>query len=110
MEDLIKQHRDQWDLLTQELMHLREEAAAGRKTTVKGLNREQSTFYEHLLNLTFGGPATPPEKAEAMKHLTSVIVECLQETIGIIDFWNNPAEQHRLRGEISDALLRTWTT
>jgi type I restriction enzyme R subunit len=33
------------------------------------------------------------------------IVELLQGTIGIIDFWNNPAEQKRLRGELSKVLL-----
>ena len=33
------------------------------------------------------------------------IVELLQETIGIIDFWNNPAEQKRLRGELNKLLL-----
>jgi type I restriction enzyme, R subunit len=105
LEELIKQHREQWDLLTEELMHLREDAVAGRKAGIEGLDREQSTFYEHLLSLAFGDTVIPPDKAEAMKHLTSVMVDCLQETIGIIDFWNNLAAQHKLRGEISDALL-----
>ena len=40
-----------------------------------------------------------------MKALMTGIVELLQETIGIIDFWNNPAEQKRLRGEINKVLL-----
>jgi type I restriction enzyme R subunit len=105
LEELIKQYREQWDLLTEELMHLREAAVAGRKVVIEGLDREQSAFYEHLLTLTFGDTVIPPDKAESMKRLTSVIVDCLQDTIGIIDFWHNLAAQHKLRGEISDALL-----
>jgi type I restriction enzyme R subunit len=105
LEEIIKHHREQWDVLSQELLHLRVEAAAGRKTPIEGLDKEQSTFFEYLVNLAFGDSAPPAGKTEALKRLASGIVECLQETIGIIDFWNNPAEQRRLRGEIADALL-----
>jgi type I restriction enzyme R subunit len=105
LEEIIKRHREQWDVLSEELLHLRVEAAAGRKAPIEGLDKEQSTFYEHLADLAFGASVPPPDRTESLKKLAAVIVECLQETIGIIDFWNNPAEQHRLRGEIADALL-----
>ena len=102
---MIQQHRDNWDSLTKGLIHLRGEAAAGRKSVVDGLTKEQSTFYEHLANLTFVNRPLPPEITIAMKRMTAEIVEILRDTIGMIDFWNNPAEQARLRGELADALL-----
>jgi type I restriction enzyme R subunit len=40
-----------------------------------------------------------------MKKLASELVQILQGSIGIVDFWSNPAEQARLRGELADALL-----
>lgn len=105
LEQLIQKHRENWDLLSEELSHLRKEAIAGRRDAVEGLNREASTFYEHVVDLAFGNGGVPQEHDDSMKKLMSRIVEILQETIGIIDFWNNPSEQRRLRGVLTDALL-----
>jgi len=105
LEHLIQQHREDWDALTRELTHLRNDTMAGRKTTAEGLTREETTFFEHLSNLTFGTTAVPPGYLAAMKKLASELVQILQGSIGIVDFWSNPAEQARLRGELADALL-----
>ncbi len=105
LEHLIQQHRDSWEELTKELIHLRGDAVAGRQSATEGLTKEQTTFYDHLVGLTFGEVPMPPKWTSKMKKLAAEIVDILQETIGIIDFWKNPAEQARLRGELADALL-----
>jgi type I restriction enzyme R subunit len=105
LEHLIDQYQDQWDLLAEELEKLRVEAAAGRTETIAGLDKEATTFYAHIVDLTFGENGVPARDADKMKTLMNSIVELLQETIGIIDFWNNPAEQKRLRGELNKILL-----
>jgi len=105
MEHLIDQYQDQWDLLADELEKLRAEAAVGRTERIEGLDKEATTFYAHVVDLTFGKEGMPANQATKMKVLMNNIVELLQGTIGIIDFWNNPAEQKRLRGELNTALL-----
>ena len=105
LEHLIDQYQDQWDLLAEELEKLRTEAAAGRTGTIAGLNKEATTFYAHIVDLAFGKDGVPAGQAGKIKALMKNIVELLQETIGIIDFWNNPAEQKRLRGELNKILL-----
>ena len=105
LEHLIQQHRDDWDTLTKELLHLRNEAAAGRTSVVQGLDKEQTTFYAHLVNMAFGDSGVSPSNVAAMKRLAAEIVDILQSTIGIVDFWNNPGEQARLRGQLADVLL-----
>ena len=105
LEHLIQQHREDWEALTRELTHLRNDAVAGRKATAEGLTREETTFFDHLVQLTFGTVSAPPERVEAMKKLAAEMVEILQGSIGIVDFWSNPAEQARLRGELADVLL-----
>jgi type I restriction enzyme R subunit len=91
--------------LSDELARLRKEALTGRQAVVQGLDREETTFYEHVASLAFGDTGVPAEKQAAMKTLMRYIVEILQETIGLIDFWSNPAEQRKLRGTLTDALL-----
>ena len=105
LEQLIDQYQDQWDQLAEELEKLRAEAAAGRTQTVEGLDREAAPFFDHLVDLVFGKRDIPEGQADNMKALVAKVVELLQETIGIIDFWNNPAEQKRLRAELSKILL-----
>jgi len=105
LEHLIQQHRENWNELTQELTLLRQEASEGRRTLVAGLDKEASTFYEHVVNLAFGAGGVPAEHEAAMKRTMNRVIELLQDTIGILDFWNNPAEQRRLRGALADALL-----
>lgn len=105
MEHLIDQYQDQWDLLADELEKLRTEAAAGRTERIEGLDKEATTFYAYVIDLAFGQGGISAIQEAKMKALMKNIVELLQQTIGIIDFWNNPAEQKRLRGELNTALL-----
>jgi type I restriction enzyme R subunit len=105
LEHLLQKYRENWDALTEELTHLRKEALAGRQDLVQGLDREETTFYEHVALLTFGDIDVPADKQAAMKPLMRRIVEILQETIGLIDFWENSEEQRKLRGVLTDALL-----
>jgi len=105
LERLIDEYQDHWDLLAAELEKLRTEAVSGREETIEGLNKEATTFYEHVANIAFGEGGVPAGHSGKMKSLMQSIVELLQQTIGIIDFWSNPAEQKRLRGELSKALL-----
>jgi len=105
MEHLIDRYQGQWDLLADELEKLRTEAAAGRTARIEGLDKEATTFYAHVVDLAFGKEGVPAGQASKMKNLLANIVGLLQETIGIIDFWNNPSEQKRLRGELNTALL-----
>jgi type I restriction enzyme R subunit len=107
MEHLIDQYQDQWDLLADELEKLRTEAATGRTDRIEGLDKEATTFYAHVVDLAFGKEGVPANQTAKMKILMNNIVELLQSTIGIIDFWNNPAEQKRLRGELNKTLLMT---
>jgi type I restriction enzyme R subunit len=58
-----------------------------------------------VVDVAFGKGGVPADQDVRMKALMKNVVELLQETIGIIDFWNNPAEQRRLRGELNTALL-----
>ncbi len=105
MEHLIDRYQDQWDLLADELEKLRTEAAAGRTERIEGLDKEATTFYAYVVDVAFGKGGVPADQDVRMKALMKNVVELLQETIGIIDFWNNPAEQKRLRGELNTALL-----
>jgi type I restriction enzyme R subunit len=48
----------------------------------------------------------PEHKAE-FKRLMEDVVELLQETVGSIDFWQNPDKQKRVRGLIKTEIAKS---
>ena len=107
VDALIERHHDEWDLLAEKLAELRKEAIAGRQQGENGMSREATTFYEHIVQVGFAGGTVLNGDKPLFKALMERVVEILQETVGSVDFWQNPDKQKRVRGllktEISKA-------
>ena len=105
LEKLIAEHKNNWDALAEGYEQLRLDAEAGRTEAIEGLTKEATTFYDYVTQLAFGGAELPEEIRQRLKALMSRIVEILQETIDIIDFWKKPIEVKKLRGNIDTEIL-----
>jgi type I restriction enzyme R subunit len=105
LEKLIEQYRDNWKLLADELVHLRREAIEGRIDAVEGLTKEATTFYDYILQLAYEGREVPTADQAPLKTLMLRVVELLQDTIGVLDFWRKPIEVKKLRGNIDTEIL-----
>lgn len=105
LEKLIEQHRDNWKALADELEGLRKETLAGRTETVDGLTKEATTFYDYIVQLAYDGGEVPLVDRTSLKSLMLRIVELLQDTIGVLDFWKKPIEVKKLRGHIDTEIL-----
>ena len=58
-----------------------------------------------MVQLAFDGSDVPQGSREALRKLMARIVEVLQDTIDILDFWKKPVEVKRLRGNIDTEIL-----
>ena len=58
-----------------------------------------------MVQLAFAQGDVPSPDRHRLKQLMLRIVEVLQGTIGIIDFWKKPIEVKRLRGNIDTEIL-----
>jgi type I restriction enzyme R subunit len=105
LERLIQEHKNNWELLAEEYEKLRAEALEGRKEAIEGLTKEATTFYDYVEQLAFDGRDMPQAYREPLKRLMTRIVETLQDTIDIIDFWKKPIEVKKLRGNIDTEIL-----
>jgi type I restriction enzyme R subunit len=105
LEKLIEAQKDNWQALAEGYEQLRREAAAGRTETIEGLTKEATTFYDYVVKLAFDGTGVPSEHLPRLKRLMSRVVDTLQDTIGIIDFWKKPIEVKKLRGNIDTEIL-----
>ena len=105
LERLIKQHQDNWQLLSEEYEELRKEAVEGRKETIEGLSMEATAFHDYVAELAFGDSKISTEASERLKILMSRIVQLLRDTINVLDFWRKPIEVKKLRGRIDTEIL-----
>ena len=105
LERLIEQHRDRWDSLADDLKQLRKEVIKGRREAVEGLTKEATPFYDYVLQLTFDDGEVPNADRIPLKKLILRIVEMLQDTIDVLDFWKKPVEIKKLRGNIDTEIL-----
>jgi len=104
LEKLIEDHKNQWDLLAKEMEPLVNEAASGRKADGEGTAREIRIFEDHIADLAFGEGGVPEEHRARFAVLVSKMVETLQGTIDIINFWDKFIEVKKLRGDIGTDL------
>ena len=105
LEKLIQDHQNNWQALAKGYEQIRNEAMEGRTDAIEGLSKEATTFYDYVVQLAFGGDAVPPDAHAPLKKLMARIVEILQGTIDIIDFWKKPIEVKNLRGNIDTEIL-----
>ena len=102
LEALIQKHKDDWDELYRHLFDLRSEAEVGRKDEK---DPRSGPFYDLIGEIAFGKNGVPVDYRETVEGLTSEVLQKLMRTIGIINFWSNPPEVSKLKGELSDLLL-----
>ncbi|MCX7169697.1 MAG: HsdR family type I site-specific deoxyribonuclease [Proteobacteria bacterium] len=105
LEKLIQEHQNNWQVLAEGYEQIRNEAMAGRTDAIEGLTKEATTFYDYVVQLAFDGVDVPLNTQAPLKKLMARIVEVLQATIDIIDFWKKPIEVKTLRGNIDTEIL-----
>lgn len=106
VDALIEKHHEEWNLLVEKLAELRQVAIAGRRQGEDGMSREATTFYEYIVQVGFAAGTVAPEHKAEFKQLMEQVVELLQETVGSIDFWQNPDKQKRVRGLIKAEIAK----
>ncbi len=105
LEKLIQAHQNNWQALADDYEQIRNEAMEGRMEAIEGLSREATTFYDYVVQLAFDDNDVLPDAVTPLKKLITRIVETLQGTIDIIDFWKKPNEVKKLRGDIDTEIL-----
>lgn len=105
VDALIQKHKEDWEQLLIEFEKVRAEIEAGRNDLIEGVSQTAAPFYDLIGLVAFGKAGIPEQHAEQLKGIAGDIVERLQGTIGIVNFWSNGFEVNSLKGSLSDLLL-----
>ncbi len=105
LESLLQKHEENWEVLAEQYELLRAEALVGRTEVVEGLSKEETTFYDFLVQLVFDDADVPGNLVEPLKKLVQQIVMLLRKELVIKDFWSKANDVRNLRGNIDTAIL-----
>ncbi len=105
LERLIQAHQDNWEALADGYEQIRREALDGRTEAAEGLTKEATTFYDYVLQLAYDDGEVPADQRAPLKKLMLRVVELMQDTIGVLDFWKKSIEVRKLRGNIDTEIL-----
>jgi len=104
LESIIRQYQGHWDVLVQELEKMREEIKQGREKADSPLPAYQMPFYDVILMLAFDGKSVDDQVGQKVAGLVEEILEELQKTIDVVNFWKKQARVRKLEGIIEDIL------
>lgn len=104
LESIIREYQGHWDLLVQELEKMRDEIKQGRDREDSPLPAYQMPFYDVVLMIAFDGKPVDAKVTQKIAGLVDEIVEELQKTIDVINFWKKLPRVRKLEGIIEDIL------
>jgi len=104
LEALIKQHQGHWELLVQELQTMKDEIKVGREQKNSILPSYQMPFFDVVLINAFGDNEADEETHKKIAVIVEDVVEELQKTIDVVNFWKKPSRVRKLQGIIEDIL------
>lgn len=105
LDAAIQKHKTSWDQLVATLFDIREEARQGRQDNSDGVAPEEAPFYDLIKMACFEGRAPTEIQKAAMKKAVSQMYEAFENTIDIVNFWQNNYEIKKLRSELTNILL-----
>lgn len=107
LEKLLREHKDNWDLLVKELAEILEDLRKGREGEENfGFDRRtEMPFFALLRKEIFGATEVSTTDMDILISTTKDILEQVRQATQMVDFWNNVPAQKRLRGYISSHLL-----
>jgi type I restriction enzyme, R subunit len=106
LQEIIKQFKDNWQKIYEELEKLRQRIRNVAKEPTYGLHRKkQMPFFRILKKEMFDGVEPSEDNISLLVSLTQEVTEMLERELRLSGFWDNIPARNRLKGELQKVLL-----
>ena len=105
LDSAIQKHKDNWEQLCLDLLDIRTQASEGRTETVDGLDVEETPFYELVRTVVFADAAPQKDELTKLKTCIKNMFDEFQNTLDIVNFWQNDHEIKKLRSSLTKHIL-----
>lgn len=105
LDAAIQKHKQDWEQLLLELDKIRNEAEIGRTDIIEGLGKREAPFFDLIKDIAYSGSDITNLNSGLLKQCVQDICETFQNTIDIVNFWQNNFEVKKLRAALTKILL-----
>lgn len=108
LEELMRKHQDDWELLAKSLEGLRTEILAGRSgvdANPHHLSKQEVPFYDLIRKIGGVEDAADAAVDEKIAQVTRLIVRRLCDSVKKVNFWTDRTGVSQLQGEIKEILF-----
>ena len=111
LDRVLDEYKEKWELLAQELEKIRNAIRSGREAekTFGFDPKTEMPFFGLLKQMIFGKEISIEQLSEdninLLVGLTQDVVEIIKNEIKLVDFWDNPTKQKRLKSHIISQIL-----
>lgn len=103
LESILKQHEGNWEAQINEFENLRTEMAQGRNDNASDIPVKEAPFFDIVAGAAEANLEDANDR-DALKKLTSDIVNVICEAIEINNFWDKPSDVKQVTGVIEDEI------
>jgi type I restriction enzyme R subunit len=106
IERILTEFAGNWDAIWKEMEKLRQKLMAKEQEETHGLDRKrQMPIFRAMKAELFGDAALNEDQLAKMVNLTQLVFQCIQIEVRQAGFWDAPAKQARLKGEMQKILI-----
>lgn len=106
LERILQEFAGNWDAIWREMEKLRQKLMAKEQEETHGLDRKRGMRIFRIIKAELLGDAAPNEEQIAkLVNLTQLVFQTVQTECRQAGFWDAPAKQARLRGELKKIVL-----
>jgi type I restriction enzyme, R subunit len=106
LERILLEFAGKWDAIWREMEKLRQRLTAKEEEETHGLDRKRGMRMFRIIKAELFGETSPDEDQTAkLVNLTQLIFQEVQTESRQAGFWDAPAKQARLRGELQRVLV-----
>ena len=106
LERILQEFTGNWDAIWQQMEKLRQKLMAKEQEETHGLDRKrQMPIFRAIKAELFGDEAISETQIASLVNLTQLVFEKVQTESRQVGFWDAPAKQARLRGELQRILV-----
>jgi type I restriction enzyme R subunit len=106
LESILREFAGNWDAIWREMEKLRQKLMAKEQEETHGLDRKrQMPIFRAIRAELFGDEGISETQLAALVNLTQLVFERVQTESRQAGFWEAPAKQARLRGELQRVLI-----
>lgn len=107
LDAAIQKYKDNWEQLCLELNNLRKDTLEGRTGKIEGIDPVEAPFFDLIVMIAYDSEELEKGVLEPMKKAVKEIYEEFQNTIDIVNFWQQKHEVRQLNGRLKKILVLT---